>query len=390
MQKDFHYYATYCASYLAGFSHEESLDICYSAQLVDWCSKTFLNTISGPKEAATTQLNLELMDSRTDLLGIQAITRIWSSFHFLPYNLYAEKKGCSKVYLNKYRLICNPNSDLLIDTVNLAKSEKTHQAYGLSMHILADTWAHRYFAGTPSLVINNTTKDFSEFVKVGDREIERKITFRHSTSTPDDFDNSIYSNSLYQANEISIMNLGHGRAGHLPDYSFIKYAYYPAWNEYKRIVKDNQKDFYFAFCQMVYALMFFKGENSVFEKDKYAFEKVMQYEDVIKNILAKRQGEKESCLDWKAFGESLSGKEIPDFDLERFSSEYKESSDKDNTFLGKFIISALAQKSMVTNKIFKSKNILAGYSVEYNEKGSKGIKDYFKLIEVLRKEKDNG
>ncbi len=42
MQKDFHYYATYCAACLAGYSHEESLVICYSAQFVDLCSRTLL------------------------------------------------------------------------------------------------------------------------------------------------------------------------------------------------------------------------------------------------------------------------------------------------------------------------------------------------------------
>lgn len=42
MQLDFHYYATYCAAYLAGYSHEESMEICYSAQFVDHCSKTLL------------------------------------------------------------------------------------------------------------------------------------------------------------------------------------------------------------------------------------------------------------------------------------------------------------------------------------------------------------
>ena len=89
---DFHYYATYCAAYLAGYSHEESLDIAYSAQFVDHCSRTLLAKIKGPDEAATTQLQLELMDARTDPVGLQDITRIWSSFHFLPKNLYTEKK----------------------------------------------------------------------------------------------------------------------------------------------------------------------------------------------------------------------------------------------------------------------------------------------------------
>ena len=31
MNADFHYYATYCAAQLAGYSHAESLDIAYSA-----------------------------------------------------------------------------------------------------------------------------------------------------------------------------------------------------------------------------------------------------------------------------------------------------------------------------------------------------------------------
>ena len=44
---DFHYYATYCAAVLAGYSPAESLEICYGAQLVDWCSVTFLTVLKG-------------------------------------------------------------------------------------------------------------------------------------------------------------------------------------------------------------------------------------------------------------------------------------------------------------------------------------------------------
>ena len=94
MQIDFHYYATYCAAILAGYTHEESLAVGYSAQLVDECSRTFLKTVHGPSSAATTQLQLELMDARTDPVGLQDITRIWASFHFLPADLQAEHKKC--------------------------------------------------------------------------------------------------------------------------------------------------------------------------------------------------------------------------------------------------------------------------------------------------------
>ena len=219
MQMDFHYYATYCAAFLAGYDHEESLDIAYSAQFVDCCTRTLLSKLKAPLSAATTQLQLEMMNARTDLVGLQDITRIWASFHFLPGDLYAPVEKAGRIYKSKYRLICNPNGALLVDTVRLAKGGSL-QAVGIAMHVLADTWAHRYFAGTPSLVINNTNSYFYELLPDG---TERPVTFRHSPGGTDDLEAGVYNNSIYQGSESSIMNLGHGRAGHLPDYSFMRY-----------------------------------------------------------------------------------------------------------------------------------------------------------------------
>lgn len=124
MQKDFHYYATYCAAYIAGYSHSDSLAIAYSAQFVDCCSVTLLQKIGAPSHAATTQLQLEMMNAPTDIIGRMDITRIWASFHFLPGDLYAKpEKRCSRSYLNKYRMICQPDGALLVDTVNLARGK---------------------------------------------------------------------------------------------------------------------------------------------------------------------------------------------------------------------------------------------------------------------------
>ena len=361
MQEDFHYYATYCAAFLAGYSHEESLDIAYSAQFVDLCSATFLRKIKASPVAATTQLQLELMDARTDIIGLQDITRIWAAFHFLPRNLYAEKKKRTKRYMNKYRLICGPNGDLLVDTVELAKGRPL-QSVGIAMHVLADTWAHMNFAGTPSYVINNTDYEFYELFKSGDTYEEKQITFRHSTSAPDDPENSIYTNSLLQNSENSIMNLGHGRAGHLPDYSFARYRYLPAWGEYRDIVKDNPSDYFRAFCQMIHAMKYIRGDVPSFEKDTYDFDAVSKYEDRIKEILEKRQ--LNACGDWKKFGEELSGQTVEDFDLEKYQGEYISASkdEKEETFIGKFISGAIAHKSMITNRIYSSGNMLAGFS----------------------------
>ncbi|WP_022759794.1 DUF6765 family protein [Butyrivibrio sp. AD3002] len=361
MQLDFHYYATYCAAFLAGYTHEECMDICYSAQFVDECTAAFLSRIMVPDKYATTQLNLELMDMPTDILGLQKITGIWSSFHFLPYDLYAEKKWASKRYKNKYRLICGPNGELVSKTIDLAK-DKPLQAVGIAMHILADTWAHRYFAGTPSLVINNTNYDFYELIPDGNGFTERQISFRHNATLPDDIEKGLYTNSLYQGNENSIMNLGHGRAGHFPDYSFARYKYTPMWGNYSEILKDNPSDYINAFCQMIYAMKYLRGSNDVFELEKYDTEAIADYKERIRGILEKRQ--LNANADWKAFGEELSGMEIEEFDINKYLDEYRGAliEQKKHTFLGKFLNAALDQKMMVKSEIQKSGNFLAGFS----------------------------
>ena len=388
MQLDFHYYATYCAAWLAGFSHEDSLRVAYSAQFVDCCSATLLGKIGGPVSAATTQLQLELMDAGTDLLSLQNITRIWASFHFLPGDLYAERKKCSKGYLRKYRLICNTNGALLVDTVELARG-KGPEAVGLAMHVLADTWAHRYFAGTPSLVINNTNDDFYEIIPDGDGFTEKAVQFNHNPASPDDPARAFYTESLYQGSENSVMNLGHGRAGHLPDYSYARYRYMPAWGECREVVKDNPSDYEHAFRQMVYAMKCLRTGDGRFETGRYADEEVRPWIDEIRQILEKRQLDAQQ--DWKAFAESLSGQSIPDFDIEQYQEEYMVADEegREDTFLGRFILAALAQKSMVTNRIFSSGSLLAGFSVDYEKNGFRGIRDYRRLLKERQKKDRN-
>ena len=429
MQLDFHYYATYCAAYLAGYSHEESMEICYSAQFVDCCTATYLGKIGAPLSAATTQSQGELMNVKPDRASLQDVTRIWSSFHFLPYDLYADPGRGSRIYKNKYRLICNPNGNLVIDTVRLAVDQPL-QAVGLAMHVLADTWAHRYFAGTPSLVINNTNQYFWELLPSATIEttsstietasstiertsssiktegsssveeasssipqedspsyIERPIQFRHSLNTPDDLEQSIYVNSVYHSSENSIMNLGHGRAGHLPDYSCVSYRYLPAWGDYAEITKENPKDYYAAFCQMVEAMRYLRGEIDTFDKEEYNCQQVEPWKEEIQRILSIRQSD--ASADWKALAEKLSGREMDTFDQTAYMQEYMDApeEEKDDTYLGRFILAAMRQKSMVTNRIFISGNLLAGYSVDYQQGGFQGVRDFMKLVEYQHKNK---
>ncbi len=379
MQMDFHYYATYCAAIIAGYTCDEGREIAHAAQFVDGCTATMLKSMKAPVAAATTQTQMEMMNARTDIVGIQDITRIWSSFHFLPYDLYAPIKHGTKQYKNRYRLICKPNGKLVKETVKLAKGSSL-PAIGVAMHVLADTWAHSYFAGTPSNVINDTNDYFEEILGADGEESRRKIVFSHNPVKKDDAVEGIYSASVRQENEKSIMVLGHGRAGHLPDYSYIKYEYMPAWDNYNLIVKDNPTEYYKAFCQMVYALKYLRGEIEEFELDNYAYREVEKYKERIMQIITKRQ--LIACADWKAFGEDLSGTALIDYDIERYKNEILgvAKEERDNTFAGQFVLAALEQKSMVTHFVYESGNYMTGFSVDYKEKGFKGIKDFMKLI----------
>lgn len=382
MQEDFHYYATYCAAHLAGYGPDECADIAYCAQLPDWCTRTLLAGLGAPLAAATTQLQLELADARTDVVGLQDITRTWASFHFLPRDLAADPGRGGKRYKQKYRLICGPNGELLRETVELARGRGV-QAVGLAMHVLADTWAHQHFAGTPSLVINNTSGAFVELVEKDGVTSERRVAFRHNPVAADDLELGLYTNSVYQQNENSIMNLGHGRAGHLPDYSFARYRYMPAWGDYEEVLKDNQADYWSAFCQMTYAMGCLRtGEP--FELARYDEAAAAPWEDDIRSIIARRQ--LDACADWRDLGERMVGRALEPFDLERHQGEYLDApaDSRDGTFLGRFLMAALAQKSMVTNRIFRSGNRLAGFSVEFEEKGLAGIRDFYRLVGQAR------
>ncbi len=380
MQIDFHYYATYCAAVIAGYSCRDSEKIAWCAQFVDRCTKTFLDRIGGPVSAATTQLQLEMMEADTSLLGLQEITRIWASFHFLPGDLYAQGPGkCSRRFLHKYRLICNTDSELLVDTVELARA-KGPEAAGIAMHVLADTWAHRYFAGTPSLVINNTGYYFYEIMREGDREVEKAVKFNHNPVTKDRPDRAVYTNTMYQGTERSMMNLGHGRAGHLPDYSYARYRYMPSWGGYMEIMKDNPLDYMHAFCQMIYALKSLRDPDGRFETGHYDREAIRPWEETIRQIFEVRR--LLDSEDWKKLGVEISGRALEDFDEEKYEKEYVEADQdsRDDTVLGRFIMAALAQKSMVTSRIFSSGSLLAGYPADYRFNGLKDIRDFFKNL----------
>ena len=86
----------------------------------------------------------------------------------------------------------------------------------------------------------------------------------------------------------------------------------------------------------------------------------------IRRIIGERRTD--ASADWRALGEELSGCEVEAFDVQKYQDEYRCSDVKEDTFLGRFIAAALAQKSMVTDSIRRSGNPIAGLSVEPKKK----------------------
>jgi len=96
---------------------------------------------------------------------------------------------------------------------------------------------------------------------------------------------------------------------------------------------------------MVYALRYLLGDYETFEKDTYDWDAFAPFRQEIQKIFEKRQ--LDDSEDWKAIGEVLFELPIPDFDLTECVDEYMKATakeEKEDTFLGRFLHAALAQK----------------------------------------------
>jgi len=262
MDIDFHFYGTYLAAREAEFNHGEALQIATAAQMVDLCTPCFLNEVFGTdcskeykKELIATCIDKfeykGYIDDEKDMWGI------WMPFHFLPGNLdnsfqseIIDEKMKNNVF---FKTLCLPNSQLVYDMILNTKevcrvndSEYTRPnilaLIGISMHVLADTWAHEYFVGVNSSELNGFT----------DYTVNGKMNFWNKfLGAPN------WSEKLYKQ-----MQLGHAQAGHWPDLGNITYSYKPSWVIPNiRMEKDNPEIFMQAFIQMVQAMKFIKDAS---------------------------------------------------------------------------------------------------------------------------------
>lgn len=261
MEQNFHYHATYTAAVAAGFSPGDATVIARAAQYVDECNGV---TVQG----TGTLLWKNLLDTIPGFnKSIQEVLHIWPVFHFLPGNYNAiqpyvdpQISSSSKPHLQLApQLICGSESPLTAQLVahtqtdfgNTQTSETQRlQRIGITMHVLADTFAHQGFAGIPLSAINEVW-DVKRAEPGGDLAAKRYMPLR-------------YSPGLTAS---SFGYLGHGRIGHLTDQPGDTFLYRAAWKNAARdnwVSRYNPLEFYCAYLQMTEAMAYISGNTTQF------------------------------------------------------------------------------------------------------------------------------
>ena len=275
MNKDFHYYGTYAAARLAGYSAQDALVIARSAGFVDECTLDVLRAVM--EEADGHEALKGLHDDPASIIPtahsdaairagnrewstafLDEVLRTWPCFHYLPGNFSAhgsvlEYQGATsdlgtysiwyydEEAREQFKLLCLPNSPTVKGMVNILKQKRASHlhAVGLCMHVLADTWAHQYFAGIPAWFMNDVQM---EDMKIQDLTPPEPKWY-------DDLVPLLQDNPHYN----SMAFLGHALAGHQPDYACQSFSMKAQWAK-KKLKRDNPSLFMSAFKQMLYAL----------------------------------------------------------------------------------------------------------------------------------------
>ncbi len=275
MFKDFHYYGTYVAACYAGYSADEAQIIAHAAQYVDDSVHDRLINYGDykidfrPIPTCHTSEELEKVSFGSGPT-LSELHQVWIPFHFLPGNYTPDPNASSRIkeytglthHSNlihsfdyddqakwEFSLLCLPESPMATAMINDIIDNHKGEPYelhliGLRMHVLADTGAHAYYAGTPAWHVNNVGARVYDLTVNPKQEVPWLPTPRGEQSTPD-------LSLLFGYHLISF--LGHGRMGVVPDYPWIKYEYSPEWSS-TPIIKDNPAEYLKIFRIMVTAL----------------------------------------------------------------------------------------------------------------------------------------
>lgn len=229
MQIDFHHTVTYVTARAAGFRHPEAEIIAYCAQYVDDAVKS--GTIAFQNQALYHRQSSA--HKAFDYRNMESLAnhRVWLPFHFLPGNDgKAAGDNPSQPFVEK--VVCQKDSPVARDMIaacirDRAKPFGLHRL-GITLHVYADTWAHRGFAG-----INHEINDISKLKELSTTGLDPERML------------SRFFGKLFDAAASKLVGdalpLGHGAALCFPDLPYLSWQYTDAQgNTHNR---NNTEDF---------------------------------------------------------------------------------------------------------------------------------------------------
>ena len=241
MQIDFHHAVTYAAARLAEFPAEDAAVIAYAAQYVDDAVNS--GTIHFRNKAMYSRISSahKMLDYRNFKELANHFT--WVPFHFLPGN-GGKKAGDNPEGGFAEKLVCYPGSDVAREMVAACIKDRRRpyslHRLGITMHVLADTFAHQGFAG-----INHPCNEAADLKK--QEEDDGSLLEKLADYFSDLFDsaaNKVISNAF---------PLGHGAVLDCPDLPFLKWEYVNGSGE--TIKRDNTEIFMDA-VESIHSAMF--------------------------------------------------------------------------------------------------------------------------------------
>lgn len=382
MNIDFHYYGTYVAARLAGYDFNSAQTIAHAAQYVDDSDQSMLCDSLG-NVIITDFAPVPTVQSMTDMLkknfmwseeNSKTMADIWMPFHFLPGNYGANPdikqytgptsdRGIAYSWTfdqesaKQFQLLCKPNSLLgkgMVNDIIVNHEDKNYTLFmtGMRMHTLADTWAHMFYIGIPQWFVNNA----GETVYKIDGQTKTEVKWQRAWPWAEGTD--IINGEGATPNMLaynSVVYLGHGRMGHLPDYPYLKYQYHAQWSK-DDIVKDNQGYFLQAFKQLVKAMQCIKNKA---EFDNSFADLPTDTENIIKQILATQVNDQSDTWRNNIPKINVGGKamEVPEiYDKDKWKNELTPTIDLKNTSYYFFNFSAKQHVDMVV-AVLKANNI---------------------------------
>jgi len=227
MEIDFHFGTTYVLSRMAGFTPDQANIIAYSSQYVDDAGTYFasqaLKIFEWHAIFFENYAIFEYIDSSHSMYdpGMWKELdqhKVWIPFHFIPGGFgdqFIKQAVCIKAWDIEAQWT-NPIAKDMVDEVinNAGNYSWGLHRLGITMHVLADTFAHQNFAGIKCVDVNDVS--------------DIKISSPQGYPVP----GTVIRN---------LPPLGHARAEHLPDLPFAVWNY--ANSEGKRVIRDNPHDF---------------------------------------------------------------------------------------------------------------------------------------------------